>query len=123
MSKLEDLVPPLDLCKRIPEGAFAESALVWVSDYENWYVVERDVADPDIAIPAPTLEEILTDLIVFCDEPVCFWQGGWYVQASRYNGAQEEYDMTNSATAALKLWLDVNKTYKANKTNKDDKEE
>ena len=29
--KLEDLVPPLKLCRQIPEGAFAESALVWVT--------------------------------------------------------------------------------------------
>ena len=29
MSKLEDIVPPLELCKRIPAGAFEDSALVW----------------------------------------------------------------------------------------------
>lgn len=120
MKDFEKLVPELDLCKQIPAGAFDYSVMVWSYSCDKRktepFVDERDCIDfcrrdminaPPV-YPAPTLDEILTDLIVFCDEPVCFWQGGWYVQASRYNGAQEEYDMTNSATAALKLWLKLN---------------
>lgn len=30
--KLEELVPPLELCKLIPEGEFEDSALMWVED-------------------------------------------------------------------------------------------
>lgn len=30
MSTLEQLVPPLELCQQIPDGAFADSALVWM---------------------------------------------------------------------------------------------
>ena len=29
MSELKDIVPPLELCKLIPAGAFEDSALVW----------------------------------------------------------------------------------------------
>lgn len=32
MSTLERIVPPLELCKQIPEGEFEDSALVWVYD-------------------------------------------------------------------------------------------
>ena len=32
MSRLESIVPPLDLCKMIPAGEFVDSALVWVYD-------------------------------------------------------------------------------------------
>lgn len=32
MSTLERIVPPLELCKRIPAGEFEDSALVWVYD-------------------------------------------------------------------------------------------
>lgn len=35
MSKLEDIVPPLELCKRIPAGAFEDSVLVWVFDHQK----------------------------------------------------------------------------------------
>lgn len=32
MSNLESIVPPLELCKKIPEGEFEDTALVWVYD-------------------------------------------------------------------------------------------
>lgn len=32
MSNLESIVPPLELCKQIPEGCFEDSALVWTFD-------------------------------------------------------------------------------------------
>lgn len=32
MSNLKSIVPPLELCKRIPAGEFEDSALVWVYD-------------------------------------------------------------------------------------------
>ena len=64
MSKLEDLVPSLPLCKQIPEGSFADSALVWITDFVggNPIAEPRRYAPYDhIAAPAPTLEEILAD--------------------------------------------------------------
>lgn len=33
MSKLEELVPPLNLCKLIPQGEFEDSAFVWREDW------------------------------------------------------------------------------------------
>lgn len=33
MSRLENLIPPLELCKQIPAGEFDDSALVW---YRFW---------------------------------------------------------------------------------------
>ena len=32
MSKLESIVPPLELCKQIPAGEFEDSALVWLKN-------------------------------------------------------------------------------------------
>lgn len=67
MSRLENLVPPLELCKQIPAGEFEDSALVWeksekyfqateIIDYE-YKVVARDESKG--GFPAPTLEEVL----------------------------------------------------------------
>ena len=63
MKKLEDLVPPLEICKRIPAGAFADSALIWMFDGFDWWVNVRDF-DPsyDEAYPAPTQAEIMAEL-------------------------------------------------------------
>ena len=58
--KLEEIVAPLELCKKIPDGVFAESALIWIYSYGEWWVNVRDY-DPsyDALFPAPTLTEIL----------------------------------------------------------------
>lgn len=67
MSNLESIVPPVDMCKRIPAGEFEDSALVWkksekyfqateIIDYE-YKVVARDESKG--GFPAPTLEEVL----------------------------------------------------------------
>lgn len=77
MSKLESIVPPLELCRRIPAGRFEESALVWDihghGKFDKWHVekrVNRSVrfgdygimSPPHADIPAPTLAEILAEL-------------------------------------------------------------
>ena len=87
MSKLEDLVPSLELCKRIPAGAFADSALVWFGHDKVYFPppVHNDMAvvpRHELGVtchvflkkgvrqlyPAPTLEEILKmDPIVLRD--------------------------------------------------------
>ena len=67
MSNLESIVPPVELCKQIPEGEFEDSALVWeksekyfqateIINYE-YKVVARDESKG--GFPAPTLEEVL----------------------------------------------------------------
>lgn len=65
MSKLESIVPPVELCKRIPAGEFEDTALVWcrvrgedvVCPREHWVGVFG--MSP---VPAPTLEEIINEL-------------------------------------------------------------
>ena len=46
MNKLENIVPPLEMCKLIPAGAFKESVLVWeVYHYQykiDPYVISRE---------------------------------------------------------------------------------
>lgn len=66
MSKLEELVPPWELCKLIPEGEFEDSALIWI----NGNVIVRVADIPNTfppsmrknIFPAPTLEEIMKEL-------------------------------------------------------------
>ena len=66
--ELEEIVAPLELCKKIPDGAFDDSALVWnttVCDEETGEICgvhERDCCDSFMRgnqVPAPTLAEIL----------------------------------------------------------------
>lgn len=121
MSKLEDIVPPLELCKRIPAGAFEDSALVWtvhgVRSVEELSRLEfcKDLPIRKMTFPAPTLAEIFrvlpetidTPEDEFCvlslmpviddDEKDMFWIG--------YNNTNEED--ANPAAAALRLWLKV----------------
>ena len=82
MSKLERIVPPLELCKQIPAGEFEDSALVWVYDDVVGFLCRTSGCEQihkkewqlehnhprKIAIrrksgheiyPAPTLEEVL----------------------------------------------------------------
>ena len=121
---LEDLVPPLELCKQIPEGEFADSALVWlIKVQEEPEVWERDKTNsiPPIwsKIPAPTLQEIMKELPAYNEKEICLcciadfpeygkkrvlgeaWRVGYTERESKLD--------TNPATAALKLWLRLNK--------------
>jgi len=65
--KLADIVAPRHLCRRIPQNAFTDTALVWLrcgtGKHEFWAVVERDATtDEDTFFPAPTLKEIMEKL-------------------------------------------------------------
>lgn len=80
MSKLEDIVPPLELCKRIPAGAFEDSALVWkhhviffrgidIMDQTDRVTFRADEQNDIVSTysstryyPAPTLVEIRREL-------------------------------------------------------------
>lgn len=129
MSKLEDIVPPLELCKQIPAGEFEDSVLVWDihghGKFDKWHVekrVNRSVrfgdygvmSPPHADIPAPTLAEILTEL-PFTDgsnrTPICC--GRWVDDLSMwvvgYRNIDElrETNKNNPAAAALRLWLRV----------------
>ena len=65
MSKsIESLVPPLDLCKQIPEGAFVDSALVYIAGgiVVPRYIKLGDTEHFNNGTPAPTLAEIMKDI-------------------------------------------------------------
>jgi hypothetical protein len=118
MNDLERLVPDIKLCKKIPEGKFADSALVWQARTDaielEWIVVPREQAEPMMRrIPAPTLAEISEALenhgSVFTRRD----DDGWMVMLEMAGDdegygydAKIERDPANPATAAMKLWLE-----------------
>ena len=122
MKKLEDLVPELELCKKIPEGAFADSAMVWMDDGHGGKICEprRYAPYQHIIAPAPTLEEIMDELPKYnenevslalvpafnSDGDIRIFGEAWSV------GYTHKCNVTDkkSATAALKLWLELNKS-------------
>ena len=119
MSNLEELVPPMELCRKIPEGCFADSALVWRWNGNNGAVFERD-GFPQEKYPAPTLQEIMKELPDRTSIEI--WDS--YPQFVTFTPELNETPASNNgAEAALRLWLEVNKTYKANKTYETEKEE
>lgn len=111
--KLEDLVPPLELCKLIPKGEFEDTAFCWlVKDYacvlptsqiypvKTPFVELRRYTVKGDYIPAPTLEEIMEKLPplqeVFRDE----FKNGETLWRTDWGG------FTKHATeAALKSWF------------------
>lgn len=105
MSNLESIVPPVELCKQIPEGEFEDSALVWektekyfqateIIDYE-YKVVAR--AEPSGGFPTPTLEEILDD---FFFNGAVFCKGGIRI-------GNDFYEYPTESEEALRLWFKV----------------
>jgi hypothetical protein len=101
---LENLVPPLELCKKIPAGAFADSALVWMETRTGSCVVQARITSEEI--PAPTLAEIIVALDkagYWC--PTCFYRRGiWHIDCEDRTIMDAE-DKDNPASAALNLWL------------------
>ena len=114
--KLEQLVPPLELCKQIPEGKFADSALVYATGGDNGVTFRGDIAEILGCCPAPTLEEIMAALNDCGNVFLRKDDDGWMIMR-KLPGDDEGYgyEVTterapdNPATAALKLWLEVNK--------------
>lgn len=118
MSKLEDIVPPLELCKQIPAGVFEESALVWDihGKFDKWHVekrVNRSVrfgeygvmSPPHADIPAPTLAEILAKL----PEGVQMRMRTARNRERHFQIYHYSYETWTNlpAAAALRLWLRV----------------
>ena len=117
MSTLERIVPPLELCKQIPEGEFEDAALVWVYDDVVGFLCRTSGCEQihkkewqlehnhprKIAIrrksgheiyPAPTLAEILESI-----GEVETWDTMTIYRIT--NGKQ------NLTTTALKRWFKV----------------
>lgn len=118
MSKFEDIVPPLELCKLIPDGEFEDSALVWFMWEQadgklTGNVVPREMKDQFASVlpallavlkrdvPSPTLAEIMDAI------PVCNMQHeeDWLIGARENGHTYSGKDDTNPANAALRLWL------------------
>lgn len=109
MSKLENLVPSLELCKKIPAGEFTDTVLVWVDgNLQNQldvFVEPRRYAIDGTYRPAPPLEEIRRELrnlsIVFYNNKIivsCKIDPETWVSETVFPG---EHD----ADAALRIWL------------------
>jgi len=99
MNNLEQLVPPPKMCREIPEGAFADSALVWTQGIDGMFIDFRDALpeDEEGDLPAPTLVEILKE-------------GGARMEFEIANlllmGGEHADTITDSA---LEAWLDIQK--------------
>lgn len=99
MSKLENIVASLELCKKIPVGEFEDTALVWVvkGDHEECAPRTMFNAIPNSwkVYPAPTLEEILDEMVSFrasfCDHGMAI--------------GNNFYGYPTSAEEALLMWL------------------
>ena len=115
---LEELVPPFDLCKKIPAGEFENTALVYIEtkipqqNKTEWRVT---VANEIIRrchnrkLPAPTLQEILEELHKQQEDVFLKWSdtayNEWFVNAYTHNKEDYQAHDSNPATAALKVWL------------------
>ena len=115
LNKLETLVPPLELCKKIPAGEFEDSALVWINtDLKGMTVFVSSKVVMDVLAekyPAPTLQEIMVELCnytPYCIK-VCESFKEWHIECCIAQEYGERYisadSVANPATAALKLWL------------------
>ncbi|MBO4304638.1 MAG: hypothetical protein J6A21_08645 [Lentisphaeria bacterium] len=124
MSTFESLVPPLELCRKIPEGKFTDSCFVrpdqvywnpvWIRGTSHY--CRMDACGIKM-FPAPTLQEILAEIDAeggYC--PSCRYQANtWQLdyEEDPLDGestlpvlvnAEDHY---NPATAALKLYLEL----------------
>ena len=141
MNTLESLVPALELCKKIPDEKFEDSALVWtyscdktitdptVERREDVDFCRRNVVNAPPVYPAPTLAEIMEAIDAdgwYC--PTCYYQANtWQVDCESDDDVNsnsvpdilDAEDHDNPATAALKLWLRVNQLNRTDKTNKE----
>lgn len=122
---LNKLVPPLELCKLIPAGEFADSAFIWVKGMDRKpKVICRPWDKKSTAAPAPNVAEILDACkdIPGVLNPTLWYQAGAWIADCAYDRTEklgEEFftdedfgklDLITGkgetpATAAMKLWL------------------
>jgi len=122
MNELKDLVPPLEMCKQIPRGAFNDSALVWITDScgENPIAEPRRYAPYDrIECPAPTLAEILeasdrTIGLARSQNPASKSIGKEWVADAWDRSVWFARNANTPAAAALMLWLAIGRKEKKN---------
>lgn len=108
---IETLVPPLELCKLIPEGEFENSFFIYsyscdkritepfLDRRDDTEYCRKNMVNAPSIYPAPTLQEILKELDEF---------EVWGNNISDEHTVVSEfvqYEDENTATAALKVWL------------------
>lgn len=110
--KLEELVPPLELCKLIPKGEFEDSALMWFSNYHfgGWHIERHGLAiaytDNGELYPAPTLQEIIKELKRdYCKVGVSIRYDWCCYIVDEFGNDMTESDNSEAVVSALKLWL------------------
>jgi len=108
---LKDLVPPLALCRKIPKGKFEDSALVWsrrTSRFapHEWVIPRGYAAEVSDIAPAPTLAEMIAAIPYTCMDNYLTTKGIFTI-TSMHNGKNYGAWDHNPATAALKLWLEL----------------
>jgi hypothetical protein len=136
MSKLEELVPPLELCKLIPKGEFEDCAFLWeavvdmnTGETVNTHNVPRllrvgsnpfvyhEIAKEFHLYPAPTLEEIMAKLPPYAknEQILACCVPDWADFNARIFGEHWRVGYTGDvsvndkspSTASLKLWLEL----------------
>lgn len=134
MSKIESLVPPLELCKLIPAGEFEDAAFAWINAEvvgfvcrtsgceqvagKEWQLIRSNASRVirsrkrgEEIYPAPTLDELIADLADMSTYAIkiCESFNEWHVAccvATEYGERDVSADSClNASTAALKLWL------------------
>ena len=115
--KIEQILPPPELCKKIPTSEFASSVFVWVHDSFNLYPAARETVPgdyPGYIYPAPTLQEIMAEIGTiggYC--PTAYLLNDqWTVEyqidiVDGLNDLVEQADLDNPTVAALKLWFNM----------------
>ena len=126
MYKEEDIVPSPELCQKIPEGSFSDSVFVWAARFcescclsANKVVMLRAYAENSdkhrILSPAPTLAEIFALLpqtaavswFVQDEYPNVFAVCCYVLQPRPLKPKRICEIDANPATAAMKLWLQM----------------
>lgn len=118
MSNLKDLVPPLEMCKKIPEGEFADSVFIWMeveasaTMEKTWSLMQGTPyarQRPNRKIPAPTLREILLatspgETGVFCSHE---GDGEWNIGDCEHDlYVKNGYEGKKPEELALKWWFE-----------------
>jgi hypothetical protein len=131
MTTLEQLVPPFELCRKIPADAFNGTALVWW-----WFKAQnrpvlspRNIMKHDVEelVPAPTAQEILKAMrwnfpVVKCGIRICS-EDNWpeidyFYCTARMKESGISTNGHNLPEALLKLWLDVRRVEREAKNAK-----
>jgi hypothetical protein len=132
---IEKLVPPPEMCEKIPEDEFLDTAFCWhyteVAGFicgngckqfsgKQWQL-ERSTSGKivryrqrgEVIFPAPTLEEILEDLHKNLEDVFLKWSehafNAWLINAYTFNKEDFQEHHKSLTTAAMKLWIKVNK--------------